>query len=83
MKFDGSVASLMALDHQGYSVYGLVTSPGKIIVKTESFPEGEVPEHLKKYVGQNAPVARACKGKRGLAWVECLRRKSVELGTKK
>jgi len=83
MKFDGNIEQLMALDKMGYSVYGLVTSPGKIIVKEESFPEGEVPDHLRDYVGQNAKVAKACKGKKGLAWVECLRRKSVELGTKK
>jgi len=83
MKFDGNIEQLMDLDRRGYSVYGLVTAPGKIIVKRESFPEGEVPPHLKEYVGQNAKVAKACKGKKGLAWIQCLRDKSRELGTAK
>jgi len=83
VKFDANIEQIMALDEMGYSVYGLVTSPGKIIVKRESFEKGEVPPHLSGYLGQNAKVAKACKGKKGLAWVQCLRDKSVELGTKK
>ena len=82
-KFDANIEQILALDHMGYSVYGLVTSPGKIIVKRESFKEGEMPSHLSGYAGQNAKVARACKGKKGLAWVQCLRDKSRELGTAK
>jgi len=82
-KFDASIEQLLELDHRGWSVYGLKTSPGKIILKRESFKEGEVPDHLKSYIGQTAAVAKACKGKKGLAWVQCLRDKARELGITK
>ena len=82
-KFSLDIGDLLASDHRGYSVYGIVTSPGKIVVKRESFEEGKVPEHLRSYLGQNAKVAKACKGKKGMAWVQCLREKSRELGTAK
>jgi len=83
VKLNIDMDQLLALDHEGYSVYGISTSPGKVVIKPESFPEGEVPPHLQSYVGQNAKVARACKGKKGMAFVSCMRRKSIEMGTAK
>jgi len=82
-KFNVSLDDLLAADKRGYSVYGNVLAPGKVILKRESFPEGEVPAHLKTYVGQTGKVAHACKGRKGQAYVECLRTKAKEMGITK
>ena len=81
MKFNQP--DFIALDHSGYSVYGNVLSPNKVVVKRESFPEGEVPPHLTGYIGQTAKVAKACKGKREYAYTICLREKAKEHGVTK
>ena len=73
---EGMIGVLIALS-------GRDLAPGKIIVKEESFPEGEVPPHLKPYVGKAAVLGKACKGRKGQAYVECLRKKAVELGIAK
>ena len=81
MKFNQP--DFIALDHSGYSVYGNVLSPNKVVVKPESFPEGKVPPHLTGYLGQTAKVSKACAGKTGYARVVCMKRKAVELGITK
>ncbi|MCS7124558.1 MAG: hypothetical protein NZ932_03985 [Candidatus Bathyarchaeota archaeon] len=76
---------LIALSEQGFSVYGTVLSPQKVVVKRQSFPKGKgkIPPHLAPFKGQNAKVAKACAGRKGQAYVQCLRQKSIELGTAK
>ena len=74
---------LQLLSNPDVSVYGNVMAPGKIVVKTPSFPKGEVPSHLTGYVGQTGKVAHACKGRRGMAFVNCLKTKAKEMGVTK
>ena len=83
MKVHVDIADLMRLDHEGYSVYGNVFTPGKIIIKRESFPEGKVPKPLEDYVGQAAELGKACRGRKGQAFIRCMQEEAVKRGIKK
>jgi hypothetical protein len=63
--------------------YGHPFAPGKVIVGDLRFPRGEQPEHLKKYAGQTADIAKECAGREGLSFVLCMRRLAAEKGITK
>lgn len=64
-------------------VFSTPFAPGKVIIGSLAFGRGKVPEPLKGYVGQTAKVAKACKGKRGYAFVVCLREQAKKMGITK
>lgn len=64
-------------------VYSTPFAPGKVVSGYLAFERGKVPAPLKTYVGQTGKVAKACKGKRGYAFVVCLREKAKEMGITK
>jgi len=64
-------------------VYSHPFAPGKVIAGRLAFSRYKIPEPLEKYVGQTGKVAHACKGKKGYAFVVCLREKSKEMGITK
>jgi len=80
-KISGDILSLIS--DPSVSVYGISTSPGKIILKAPSFAKGKTPAHLEKYTGQTAPLPKACKGKKGMGFVKCMRDKAKEMGIAK
>lgn len=43
-----------------------------LVLKKLSWKKGEVPEHLKKYIGQISEAPTRCKGKKGAEYRECL-----------
>ncbi len=44
----------------------------QLVLKKLSWKKGEVPEHLKKYVGQISEAPTRCKGKKGADYRKCL-----------
>lgn len=50
-----------------------------LMIKRPSFPKGEVPAHLQPYLGQARGAPRACKGRKGQAYRECLIRETARL----
>ena len=44
----------------------------QLVLKKLSWKKGEVPEHLKEYVGQISEAPTRCKGKKGVEYRECL-----------
>ena len=58
-------------------------APGKVYIGALAFGRGEVPAPLKGYVGQTGKVAAKCKGRKGYAFVACLREQAKEMGITK
>jgi len=68
---------------KGTRVASTPFNPDIVYIGRLAFHRGKIPEPLKKYVGQMAPGARACKGKTGYGFVECLKEQAIKLGIKK
>jgi len=84
MKFSLPIEELIAINESpGTRAYSTPFAPGKVVIGSLAWGRGEVPEKLKSYVGQTAEVAKACKGRKGYAFVVCLREKAKELGITK
>ena len=84
MKFSLPIEQLIAINETpGTRAYSTPFAPGKVVIGSLAFGRGVVPAPLSGYVGQTAKVARACKGRRGYAFVACMRVKAKEFGITK
>lgn len=50
-----------------------------LMIKRPSFPKGVTPEHLRPFLGQARAAPRACKGRTGQGYRECLIRQTAGL----
>ncbi len=55
------------------------TSTRLVAIKRASFAKGETPSHLKPFLGQVKAAPKACKGKKGQSYRECLIKETAGL----
>lgn len=55
------------------------TSTRLIALKRASYAKGEFPPHLQKFAGQVKAAPKACKGKKGQSYRECLIKETAGL----
>jgi len=84
MKINLSGEQLYELSkHPALRVASTPFAPGKVYVGALAYSRGKVPEPLERFTGQMREVSRKCKGKKGYAFVVCLRTQAKEMGITK